>query len=122
MANVELGTNYDIHKELMSRAPGCSEEHLNEQLVTIGLWFSSKPKTKYFTLMCRERYDFTVFNFTSPNYDKAVQELREVLESRGELIAIDYAHGFDCYECWVKIDDEAAMYLLFDYSQGVIEI
>lgn len=123
MAEIEMGNLYNVNKLLMAKAPGVSEKKIKEELTSIGLWMSSKPKTYYYTLMCRELYDFTVFHFNSPNYNQCVEELHSVLKSRGKVIAIDYAHGFDSYECWIKTEDgEVVMYLLFAYDQGVIEI
>lgn len=124
MSEIELGTNYQIHKTLMAKSPGYSEEQLADKMTTVGQWFSFRKEKQYFTLMCREKYDFTVFNFINHNYTKAVQELQEVLESRGKILAIDYVHDGDYYECWIKDDvsEEAFVYLLFDYSQGVIEV
>lgn len=123
MADVALGSNYDLHKTLMAQSKGYSKEHLREKLTAIGQWFSFRNQTQYFTLMCREKYDFTVFNFINRDYSKAVEELQEVLEFRGQILALDYVQEGDYYECWIKdISGEAFVYLLFDFTKAVVEV
>ena len=65
-------------------------------------------------LMCKERSDFTWFHITDNQFTKGIQELKEVLEERGQVLAIQYQHGEDAFEIWVKSkDDEVFMFMLF---------
>lgn len=110
---VELD-NYSIHKQLFAQMPEPEEKVIKKKLVSAGGWFSSHPDCNCYTLMCRERYDFTVLNFINPNYEKGMQELKEILESRGKIIDIIYDHENDAYECWIKtLEEEVYMYYLF---------
>ena len=49
-------------------------------------------------LMCKERSDFTLFHITDNQFTKGLQELKEVLEERGQILAIQYQHGEDAFE------------------------
>lgn len=114
--------NYDIHKQLYAQMEP-NQERINKQLTNIGAWFSAKYPCKYFTLMCREIYDFTTFYFASMNYDKAKDELNKLLQSRGEILSIEYIHSEDAYECWLKHKDgEVRMYYLFPSDWMMVEI
>lgn len=116
--------NYDMHKQLYAQMKSLSDEDLNKKLVSIGGWFSTFAKDKYFTLMCREIYDFTVFRFNHPNYAEGVSQLKKLLENRGEIIDINYIHRENAYECWIKNreTEEVRMYYLFSSEWMVIEI
>jgi hypothetical protein len=48
--------------------------------------------------------------------------LKEVLEERGQILAIQYLHGEDAFEIWVKNDEEVFMFMLFSAGWMVIEI
>lgn len=49
-------------------------------------------------LMCKEHSDFTLLHITDNQFFKGVQELKEVLEERGEILSIQYQHGEDAFE------------------------
>jgi hypothetical protein len=49
-------------------------------------------------LMCKERSDFTLIHIKDSNYIDALNNLKEVLEERGEILAIQYVHGEDVFE------------------------
>ena len=122
MANVEF-SNYEIHKQLYASMAAHSNKTINERYVSIGAWFSTHPASNYYTLMCREIYDFTVFHFNNMNYDKGIQEVKKTLLSRGEVLDINYSQENDTYECWIKCKDgEIRMYLLFDSNFMVVEV
>ena len=114
--------NYDIHKQIYAQMEP-NQEKIEKQLTSIGAWFSAKYPCKYFTLMCREIYDFTTFHLISMNYEFAKQQLEALLLSRGEIISIEYIHAEDAYECWIKDkDQEVKMYYLFPSDWMIVEI
>jgi predicted dehydrogenase len=79
------------------------EEHkLVTNLANIGAWFSFLPSIEYIGVLCRERNDYTIIHLHGYNYQKAVQELRELLESRGEIMDIQYVHGQDYFQVWIR--------------------
>lgn len=78
-------------------------------------------------LLCRERYDFTVFHLcenANPNPPRvAVTELIDVLKNRGKILSIekDSETMNNAWEIWLKIDGEAFAYYLFGCDDWVIE-
>lgn len=121
MANIEV-SQYDIYKNLYANMDPLDDSKLSSRLNTIGNWFGAKLPNTYFMLLCRERNDYTIFKLKSPNYYQACQELKETLQSRGDIIDIEYIHGDDCYQCWVKNTGAVSMYMLFPCDDFVIEI
>lgn len=121
MANVEMGTLYELNKQVMAQLPPQSEDRMNHNWTVIGDWFG-KDEARWFMLMCKERSDFTLFHITDNQFVKAIQELKEVLQERGQILAIQYVHGEDAFEIWVKNDEEVFMFMLFSAGWMVIEI
>jgi ubiquitin C-terminal hydrolase len=74
-------------------------------------------------LLCRERYDFTVFHL----YEKlnrnppeaAAKELIDVLKNRGKILSIEKFANY--WEIWLAIDEEAFVYYLFNCDDWVIQ-
>lgn len=121
MADVALGNLYELNKQIMAQLPPQSNEILNRNWMIIGDWFG-RDQDRWFMLMCKERSDFTLFHITDHQFVKAIQELKEVLEERGQILAIQYLHGEDAFEIWVKNDEEVFMFMLFSAGWMVIEI
>lgn len=122
MSELEID-NYALHKQLFAQVDSPSEERLNEQLASVGAWFSSNLECNDYTVMCREKYDFTVLHFDSMNYEKGVQTLRELLESRGTIMDIAFYHGNAAYECWIRTpEDEVVLYMLFESPWIIVNI
>jgi glycine cleavage system aminomethyltransferase T len=50
--------------------------------------------------------------------------LKEVLEGRGQILAVQYQHGEDAFEIWVKSkkEKEVFMFMLFSAGWMVIEV
>ena len=120
--DVSFGSLYEMNKQLMNQISPMPEDKARTELTSIGGWFSANSKSKYFLFLNRERADYTFFNFMSCNFSKAMHELKEVIDYRGQLMDIEYIHGEDDYEIWVKIDGECYMYKLFPCDSFVIEI
>lgn len=132
MAEFAIGTQYDIAKRALESGaikPVTKPQSIRE-FANVGAWFATDMDFKYFMLLCREAYDFTVFNMVTTNHHKAQQELQEVLESRGQVVFIEYNHDSECYEFWVKCNDTLkavthesyVMYRLFPCNEWVVEV
>lgn len=124
-AKVNVGSLYDMNKQLFKQLKPPSKAVIDLELANIGAWFSSNFKTKYYMLLCKERSDYTLFHLENFNYDKAIQELREVLEERGDIMGFDFVHGENVYQCWVRERDkehQVYMFMLFDADWMVVEI
>lgn len=138
MGNIEM-TNYDLNKQAYAQISPMNKEELQKALLNIGDWFSYCFKSEYFMLLCRERNDYTTIHINNFQFDKAIQELQEILESRGEIIDIQFAHESNAWECWVRerrtktieeLEKDTAfkwtpqiwMFLLFDAQGFVVEV
>ena len=125
MAEVSLGTLYDLNKSTMSQVKPMSKEKLDEAQKEIADWFNWGIDA-YAMLLCRERYDFTVFHlYETANVNPpalAAKEAIGCLTDRGEILSIEKTNDNVAWECWVKINDEAFVYYLFPYDNAVIEV
>lgn len=138
MSEVQL-TNYELNKQAYAQVDPLSEDELKRVLLNIGDWFSYCFKSEYFMLLCRERHDYTTIHIHNFQFDKAIQELEDLLTSRGEIVDIQFAHGSNAWECWVRerrteaIDELEAntefkwtpqvwMFMLFDAQDFVVEV
>lgn len=132
MAEIAIGTQYEINKQGFSSGmvePMTQTEVVNG-FANIGAWLATEKEFKYFMLLNREAYDFTVFNMQSTNYAKMAKEIEEVLESRGQVVFIEYLHDDECYEIWIKCNEwmkmrtnsEYVMYRFFNCNSWVIEV
>ena len=126
MAEIELGTAYEINKELWKQIAQPSEDMIKTQLASLCSWLSSNYKNHYYMLLCREKNDYTIFYIKQSAYYELGKEMKEVLESRGEIVDISYSHKFGFYECWVREhgqdEDEYTMYAFFPCDDWVIEV
>lgn len=123
MAEVVMGTAYEINKEIWGQLANPDEQIIKTQLGSLGSWLSSNYKNHYYMLLCREKHDYTIIHLKQSAYYEAAQEVQEVLETRGSIIDIGYSHEFGFYECWVREPDgEVNMYAFFPCDDWVIEV
>lgn len=127
MSNVEMGTVYDLNKQLVqSTEKVISPYKLNEKKKLIKT-FVRECKDNYFMLLCNERKDYTIFNCISDKTEDKLNELANVfvdecLINRGQIKGIDLTEHKDAIEVWLSIDDEAFCYYFFPYDLGIVEV
>lgn len=122
MAEVEIGTLYDLNKQVMAQLPPQNETTLNHFFTAIGDWFGKNQK-RWFMIMCKERSDFTLLHITNNNFHAGIQELKEVLLERGQILAIQYVHGEDYFEIWIKDkNDEVFLFIIFEAEWMIVEV
>lgn len=102
MTQIAGQTNYEINQEGYRHIDPMKESELGIGLANIGAWFSFLSSIEYIGVLCRERNDYTIIHLHGYNYQKAIQELKELLESRGEIMDIQYVHGQDYFQVWVR--------------------
>lgn len=119
---INMGTLYQTNCDIYKQLPQMTKEAFETQTLNVAAWFSSRTERKYFMFLCRELNDYTIFEFIDPNYDKAKEELRDLITSRGLPILIDYNHQQDSYEIWIKRNNEVHMYMLFPCDDFIIPI
>ena len=122
--NVSLGTLYDFNKMIMATQSPLTKNEINEKLQNLEDWFNLRIDG-YAMLLCRERYDFTVFHLYELQNENppsiAAKELIKILQNRGDILSIEKENNTSTFEIWLKIDEEAFVYYLFDCDDWVIE-
>ena len=120
--DVSLGTLYDFNKQLILRQGKLTGKKIESIKKELEDWFNWQIDG-YAMLLCRERYDFTVFHL----YEKlnrnppavAVNELIDILKNRGKILSIEQEE--DKWEIWLEIGGEAFAYYLFNCDDWVIQ-
>ena len=122
-SKIELGSLYDLNKQIIAQIPPQNERQLRSNYDTIGAWFGVPQNPNYYTLMCREKNDITLIHIVDANFSHALEILKELLEERGTVHSIQYIHGEDVFEIWVldKKTKEASMYMLFEANWMVVD-
>lgn len=127
MSNLEMGTVYDLNKQLVETAEKViSPYKLNEKKKIIKQ-FIRESKDTYFMLLCNERRDYTLFNMINDKEEDKLSELANVfvdecLQNRGDIKGIDLTENKDAIEVWLSIEGESYCYYFFPYNAGVVEV
>ena len=122
MSDISLGNLYDMNKQATLSERPLKKHEIKDKMINVKKFFADGQK--YFMLLCRERYDFTIFNFnekTDFSLQHAIKDLQECLENRGSIISIDLDSTGLAYEIWIVADEQAFVYYLFPYDTGVLE-
>ena len=124
-SEVSLGTTlYDMNKAIMKKESALSKEKIEEIQGQLETWFNWYADS-YVMLLCRERYDFTVFHMyakRNANPPKlAAKELIELLNERGQILSIEKEIDDNKWEIWLKINKEVFAYYLFPCDDFIIE-
>lgn len=125
MNDIEIGTLYELNKQLIKKLPRQSKDVLKNQFINIKLW-ATENSDKWFMLLCREKADYTLFHCpikSQTNTVKLIKELKLCIEERGFLKSINKA-AEDAWEIWIKDDitNEVYMYMLFPCGSMVVDI
>ena len=90
VSNVELGTAYDINKNLVKKYENhLTEKELKEKFILLEEYTLEKFN-HYYMLLCNDRKDYTVFHTTVLEDKHSVpNELMECLTNRGLIYGID---------------------------------
>ena len=122
VSNVELGTAYDINKNLIKKY----EHHLTEKELkekfTLLEEYTLEKFNHYYMLLCNDRKDYTVFHTTVLEDKHSVpNELMECLTNRGLIYGIDRTEDGVAIEIWLMIDNEPYCYYFFPYDEAIVE-
>ena len=123
---VSLGSLYDLNKEAMRTQDPLPAEEVKKALRNGVKSFFLGNKDQYFMLLCREKYDFTLFNLKYKEQFglmNILSDLQECLDNRGEVLSIEKNQN-NAYEIWIRDFEEpkdSYVYYLFPYDLGVIE-
>ena len=124
--DVSLGTLYDFNKQAVLSQGKLSKSKIRAIEPDLEEWFNQQLD-EYAMLLCRERYDFTVFHLyekENPNPPQiAVTELISLLKNRGNILSIEKDTNVmnNAWEIWLEINGEAYAYYLFNCDDWVIQ-
>lgn len=124
MGDINLGNLYEMNKEAMRKEKPLTNAELTVAYQNIMGYFKDY-NNKYFMLLCRERHDYTVFNFTdkkADNLKEAKAAIKDCCRNRGTVLSIEPTEDKIAFEIWLKIEDEPYVYYLFPYDSGMIEV
>lgn len=126
---ITLGTLYNLNKQAMLKQKPLKEYELKNIKKELAEWFNWQIDC-YAMLLCRERYDFTIFHlYETQNKNPpavAAKELIELLKERGQILSIEkdktnsYPNGV-AWEIWLKINNQCFAYYLFNCDDWTIE-
>lgn len=124
MANVDMGLNvYDFNKNIMKQWPVI--EDLTSVEATIWNYWENAPFDSYLMLLCREKNDYTLFDFNGNNASNFVNDIFECFKNRGVgIINAEVIDNGVAMEFWVKKPgqmEDANLYYLFPADSMVIE-
>lgn len=123
---LNLGTQYEFSKNMVSQLPALNEGNLNSKKEIIKN-FIIKQNNFYYMLLCNEQKDYTVFHWNNICDDTGAMEIAKILvdeclKNRGEIRGIDLTENKDAIEIWLYIDEEAFVYYFFPYDEAIIEV
>lgn len=121
-----MGTLYELNQQAYNSViKPMPRKEFDQNLGYIYDWVFEK-KSKYIMLLCKERSDYTVINFTEPTEKKIKYgiktELKELLNERGVILDIRYVQESDAWEIWLRKSSESFMFMLFECEDFVIEV
>lgn len=131
MAEVQLGSLYELNQQLSNQMPVLNEVELGARWYELKEWFQTSV-AKYAMLLCHDQRDYTLFaneSQTDEAYGQFASDLFECLKNRGGIVSIDPADG-NAWEIWIRINNGVGeednfndyCYFLFNYDAGVIEV
>ena len=116
-------TLYEVNKMAYCKMPNMSQEDFIRASIKTR---SMNRSAKYYMLLCREKYDFTVFEIVDheDGFNKLWNTSLDIMEERGYDMKDIVTREDGNLEYWIydKITGECYMYLLFPYDWGVIKL
>lgn len=122
MSEVVMGTLYDLNKNILLKETPIDINKAFTDIKIDFVNFLAKHCNTFYMLLCNERKDYTIFQCKSfKSSTVMLDELKECIKNRGELLSIEPTEDGFAYEIWTKIDENVFVYYLFPYDNAVIE-
>ena len=109
--NIDMN-EYQLNQMVIKQLPDYKNLYKGKKIIRE---FTHK-KGQVFMLLCHELRDYTILYLEKNGYDKIEDVVIECLQNRGTIKDISKTN--DAVECWITIDDEPHMFLLFNYDGG----
>jgi hypothetical protein len=127
MADVDMNlTVYDYNKNIMKQWPIVEGEGLDNVKQELRNYLENTPAEQYLMMLCREKNDYTLFNFYD-TWDDAqfADDVIECFENRGlGIVNSEIIDDGVAMEIWVKQPgqmEEADLYYIFPADSMIIE-
>jgi hypothetical protein len=127
MADVDMNlTVYDYNKNIMKQWPIVEGEGLDNVKQELRNYLENTPAEQYLMMLCREKNDYTLFNFYDV-WDDAqfADDVIECFENRGlGIVNSEIIDDGVAMEIWVKQPgqmEEADLYYIFPADSMIIE-
>ena len=119
-ANVSISL-YEMNKQLMVKEPLLTKEEIDKKVAEV-VDMIDASRARAWMLLCNERQDYTIFLHTNHVVlrNQLIEDLKETILNRGDLVSIDKQEN-GSYEIWIKDNNECFCYILFDYSNAIID-
>lgn len=75
----------------------------------------------YFMLLCNDIHYYTVFKIEESANENVENVIIECLQDVGVVQHIEYDEDNQQVECWIKNENGAMLFMLFNYDWGVVE-
>lgn len=119
VANV--GTLYDINKEIISQLPAPTKEDIEIAKDLVDTFIEEKSN-QYYMLLCKEKSYYTLFSIEPPSLEPLSGILLdECIPNFGNLKCVNETDDKTALEFWVEIDGNIYVAYFFPYDGGVIK-
>jgi hypothetical protein len=115
-------TTYEFNCSQIAQLPNYTKENFGKAQKTIQSFLSSHP-SKYYMMLCNDRRYYTLYTFVQDfQFKQMSKEIIDITKNLGVVKEIKVSDDDDCIMFWIMHNDEAYLYLLFNYEAGVVEI
>lgn len=118
---------YEVNKQGYNLMPTLTQDQIYDYVQMIRDFISKDKKSRVFMILCHDTRYYTLYEKKSSDeewLEKLPYEIIDTVNSLGEIKSIELAKENNGIEFWIKPYgcDEPFLYLLFDWTNGVIEI
>lgn len=125
MGSVVLGNEYELKRQAYEAIHPLGKTKVDECIDNIYNFVQNNNIT-YFMLLCRERNDYTIFNFKDKDMkDYFKDAIKDCIYNRGKPVDIGLAEDGAAFELWLKFpneDNRVHCYYFFPCDNCIIEI
>ena len=124
MADVDMGLNvYEFNKNIMKQLPPI--EDLDCVKKTLMKYIEVTPAQQYLMMLCREKNDYTLFNFHNMWVtEQFAEDVLECIANRGvSIVNCEIIDNNVAMELWVKKPgqmEDADLYYIFPADEMII--
>lgn len=116
-------TNYEFNKLGYAGLISMSKESIQNAKNKILKNFLFKHMNEFYMLLNNDIRYYTIFQYENQIcVDDMADEIIDIVTALGEVKEITLDETGDAIEFWVMYEGECHMFLLFDYTRGVVKV